>query len=366
MAKELLEEVQIALKIPEEVQKVLTATPEELVDKDLRQLSRELSKKFHELREISRKLIEKRRELISILRDERAKRNELNEKVREVAQAIRQLRERRRELQKFINEKRNEGNQIREKIKELSKQVESIEREIKGFNRRELQRLQAQIERLEWALQTQTLPDIIEKRITERILRLSEKLKILKQQEEQWKQLQKLRQELEKYKSDLTAIRRSLAIYYEERRRIDEKIAELAKIRDEKKSEADQHHAKVQEIREEIAKINDALAKIRDIRQKIMLTLRRISKLREEKEELRRKEELKKLIQRRLQEIRAKIMEEGKLDYRDLEFLVEHGLLTDEFLEQFLQMSEEEQAEVLLEGLEGELEEREEMDEEVT
>jgi len=352
MASEILEEVQIALEIPEELQRVLIASPEELIDMDLRTLSKELSRKFHELREVSRKLIEKRRELISILRDERAKRNELNEKVKEVAQVIRQLRERRRELQKFINEKRSEGNQIQSKIKELMEQITALERELKGFNRRELQRLQNQIERLEWALQTQTLPDIIEKRLTERILRLSEKLKVLKQQEEQWRKLQKLRQELEKCRADLTAIRRSLAIYYEERRKIDEKIAELSKIRDEKKGEADKHHAKVQELRNEIDKINEMLSKIRDLRQKIMLTLRRISKLREEKEELRRKEELKRLLQRRLQEIKVKLIEEGKLDYKDLEFLVEHGLLTDDFLDQLLQMGEEEQAEALMEELE--------------
>ena len=196
------------------------------------------------------------------------------------------------------------------------------------------------------------MPDIIERRLTEKILRLSERLKGLKEKEEKWRELQKFKQELEKYKVDLNALRRSLAIYYEERRKIDEKIAELTKLRDERKNEADKHHTQVQELRKVIEFINEKLTEIRELRTRIMHTLKRISKIKEEQEELRRKEELKRIIQQRLREIREKFASQGKLDYEDLEFLVEHGLLTDDFLDQLLTMSEEEQVEVIMEQLE--------------
>jgi len=353
MSNEILGSIEDSLKLSEELRKAIEASPEHLLDMDLRRISRELSKKFNELREITRFLIEQRKERISLLRDERNKRDELNEKVKEVAQAIKQLRTRRKELQQFINEKKNEGNQLKNKIKELTERIQLLEKELKGFSRRELKKIEANIERLEWALQTQSLPDIIERRLTERILRLSERLKHLKEKEEKWKELQRMRQELEKYKMDLNALRRSLAIYYEERRKIDEKITELIKIRDERKSEADKHHTQVQELRKEVELINEKLAKIRDLRNKIMQTLKRISKIREEQEELKRKEELKRIIAQRLREIQEKFLTQGKLDYEDLEFLVEHGLLTDDFLDRLLTMSEEEQAEAILEQLEG-------------
>ncbi len=357
MSSEILESVESSLKLPEDLQKAIEAPPEALLDMDLRLISKKLSRKFNELRELTRILIEQRREKISLLRDERNKRNELNEKVREVAQIIKQLRSKRKELQQFINEKKKEGDQIKSKIKELTEQIQLLEREIGNFNKRELRRLEANIERLEWILQTQSLPDIIEKRLTEKILRLSERLKELKQKEEKWRSLQKLRQELEKYRMDLSALRRSLAIYYEERRRLDEKIAELVKLRDERKMEADKHHFQIQELRSEIEKINEKLAEIRDLRRKIMFALKRISKIREEQEELRRKEELKRILQQRLREIQEKFLRQGKLDYEDLEFLVEHGLLTDDFLDQLMSVSEEE-AENILEELEESLEEK--------
>jgi len=362
MTDELLGGINESLILPEELRRAIEASPEELVDKDLRRVSRELSRKFNELRELTRLLIEQRKEKISALKDERNKRDELNEKVKEVAQAIRQLRERRRELQQFINDKKNEGNQLKNKIKELTEKIKLLEKELKGFNKRELKRLEANIERLEWALQTQSLPDVIERRLTERILRMSERLKELREKEEKWRELIKMKQELEQYKMDLNALRRSLAIYYEERRKLDEKIAELVKIRDERKNEADKHHYQVQELRSEIEAINEKLSEIRELRNKIMQTLRRISKLREEQEEIRRKEELKRIISARLKEIQEKFVAQGKLDYEDLEFLVEHGLLTDDLLERMMSVGEEEQTEAILEQLEESLSEGEDED----
>lgn len=356
MSSEILKTIDDSLELSDELRRAIESPPEELLDMDLRKVSRNLSRKFNELRELTRILIEQRRDKISVLKDERSKRDELNEKVKEVAQAIKQLRERRRELQQFINEKKNEGNQLRSKIKELNEKIKLFEQELKGFNRRELKKLEANIERLEWVLQTQSLPDVIERRITERVLRLSERIRTLKEKEEKWKELQKMRQELEKYKVDLSALRRSLAIYYEERRKIDEKITELVKIRDERKNEADKHHMRVQELRKEIDEINEKLSKIRELRTKIMQTLKRISKIKEEQEELRKKEELRRIIQQRLREIQEKFVTQGKLDYEDLEFLVEHGLLTDDYLEKLLTMSEEEQAEAILEQLEDDYE----------
>jgi len=99
MSSEILKTIDDSLELSDELRRAIESPPEELLDMDLRKVSRNLSRKFNELRELTRILIEQRRDKISVLKDERSKRDELNEKVKEVAQAIKQLRERRRELQ---------------------------------------------------------------------------------------------------------------------------------------------------------------------------------------------------------------------------------------------------------------------------
>ena len=350
--------IEDALRLSDTITKAINSIIEELIDMNLSTISKELSRKFEELRVLTQVLLDKRREMLSNLRDQKAKRDELNQKVKEVAQIIRQLRERRNELQKFITEKRKEAQEIKDEISKIQENMSLLEKELKGYDHRRTKKLEGEIKRLEWVLQTQTLPDPIEKRLTERIMRLSNTLKELKTKEEKWRKQIQLQRELEQYRTRLGAIKKSLAIYFEERKKIDEKLSELIKIREEKKKEADKFHAEVQRIKEEIDKLNQSLASIREVRNKVIQTLRKIGKIREEKEGLRRKEELKKIIHFRLQEIREKLKNQGRIDYEDLEFLIDYGLLDDEFLNELLGLkSEEEKTELLLEHLETKEEE---------
>ena len=64
----------------------------------------------------------------------------------------------------------------------------------------------------------------------------------------------------------------------------------------------------------------------------------------------------------KVKEIQEKFVAQGKLDYEDLEFLVEHGLLTDDLLERMMSVGEEEQTEAILEQLEESLSEGEDED----
>ena len=203
--------IEDALRLSDTITKAINSNIEELIDMNLSTISKELSRKFEELRVLTQVLLDKRREMLSNLRDQKAKRDELNQKVKEVAQIIRQLRERRNELQKFITEKRKEAQEIKDEISKIQENMSLLEKELKGYDHRRTKKLEGEIKRLEWVLQTQTLPDPIEKRLTERIMRLSNTLKELKTAEDH--DLQTFLVDVESYKYfDETNIRQLKAI----------------------------------------------------------------------------------------------------------------------------------------------------------
>jgi len=139
-------------------------------------------------------------------------------------------------------------------------------------------------------------------------------------------------------------------LYIQELRSIRSEIRELRKERDHYKTKADKHHEVVQEYARKLEQIRNALEKLREVRYKLIKTLNKLRRLKQQMKYFRAEEEFKKVVIRRLGEIRSKI-ERGELEMPDLQFLINFGFLTEDIFEKITTTSPQELAKKVAEEL---------------
>ena len=334
----------------EQAKKAMEGEPEALLDLPHDEVMEELREKQKKIEEAFNKIIKLRDEILSKLRDEKAKRDDFNNRVRELAAKIRELVEKRNELQKYVDEKKQELNTYRQTLRELSNKLELLQREIEGFSLRKERRIKAQIRKYEMVLERFNIPPDLEEKLIAKIKELSEQLRSFKEKEEKWKELNKLRRERERLRDSIGALRKALVLYVQELNKIKSEIRELRKERDFYKSKADEHHMEVQKCVKKLEFIKEALDKLRDVRYKISKTLSKLRRLKYQMRQFRVEEEFKQVVLKRLTEIKSRI-ERGELEMPDLQFLINFGFLTEDIFEKIASTSPQELAKKVAEEL---------------
>ncbi len=308
-----------------DLEKLLEEPDDKLMKMDMRSVMDKATTIFKRTKEILDKLYEIRKELRAKLREERAVRDEWNKKVSEISGLLRKLYDRRKELQTYIKEKRSERDLLSEEIRKIEERIQVLRRELRGYKPSKLKELEDRLSRYEWAIQTKSLPSIYEDIIIKKMEEMARQIRVLRQQHEKYQELRKLERDLKQKQENLRAIKRALALYLQERKKIDEEIRKLLEDKSQKKGVADEYHAKVLALRDQIRKVNEQIAKMKDIRWKAYTLMRRIGSLRRKmiiaQEEMRRRQE----IEARIKAIMEKLSQAQMLDLDELKFLWMYG-----------------------------------------
>ncbi len=339
-----------ALALSEEAKRALEGEPEALLDIPHDEVMEELREKQKKIEEIFSKIIALRDEVLSKLREERAKRDDFNAKVRELAAKIREFIEKRNELQRYVDEKKQELNTYRQALKEISNKLETLQKEIEGFSLRKERKIRSQIRKYEMVLERFNIPPDLEEKLVAKIKELSEQLRSFKEKEAKWRELNKLKRERERLRDSIGALRKALVIYVQELNKIRSEIRELRKERDFYKSKADEHHMEVQKYAKKLEAIKEMLDRLRDLRYRISKTLSKLRTLKYQMRQFRAEEEFKQAVLKRLTEIKSKI-ERGELEMPDLQFLINFGFLTEDIFEKIVSTSPQELAKKVAEEL---------------
>ncbi|GEM_PF-2124771 len=339
-----------ALALSEEAKRALEGEPEALLDIPHDEVMEELREKQKKIEEIFSKIIALRDEVLSKLREERAKRDDFNAKVRELAAKIREFIEKRNELQRYVDEKKQELNTYRQALKEISNKLETLQKEIEGFSLRKERKIRSQIRKYEMVLERFNIPPDLEEKLVAKIKELSEQLRSFKEKEAKWRELNKLKRERERLRDSIGALRKALVIYVQELNKIRSEIRELRKERDFYKSKADEHHMEVQKYAKKLEAIKEMLDRLRDLRYRISKTLSKLRRLKYQMRQFRAEEEFKQAVLKRLTEIKSKI-ERGELEMPDLQFLINFGFLTEDIFEKIVSTSPQELAKKVAEEL---------------
>lgn len=344
--------------LPEKIGEIMESEIKDLVDMDieLSGIAGQLEERISDFKKLIEKVVEKRRSIVSKLRKEKEKRNELNQVVQKAAKKVRERIDERKEVKNLIDEKHERLDEIREELKEKQEEMKRLRENVENFNMQRKRKVESKLERVNWNLQTRSLPESIEKRLVKLSKSLRGKLKKYEEKAENLKKVKQLEREIEELKQEKRALKSGLAVYYKEKNKLTEKIHKFAKKRNEKKNIADKHHQKVIECAEKIDELNDLLSQIKQTRVKLIQTLRKIRGVTSEKRKIKEKERLKDVMRGKVKSISQKLKERGSLDYNDLQFLLEHGFLSDEIMREIPDMSHKEKREKILKRIEKQVE----------
>lgn len=344
--------------LPEKIGEVMESDIKDLVDMDieLSGIAGQLEERISDFKKLIEKVVEKRRSIVSQLQKEKKKRDELNKVVQKAAKKVRERIDERKEVKNLIDEKHERLDEVRENLSEKQEKLEKLKENVQNFNIQQKRKVESKLERVNWNLQTRSLPESIEKRLVKLSKSLRGKLKKYEEKAENLKKVKQLEREIEELKQEKKALKSGLAVYYKEKNNLTEKIHKFAKKRNEKKDIADEHHQKVIECAEKIDELNEALSQIKQTRVKLIQTLRKINGVTSERRKIKEKERLKEVMRDKVMSISQKLKKKGSLNYNDLQFLLEHGFLSDEIMREIPDMSHEEKRKKILKRIESQIE----------
>lgn len=340
---------------PEEVDKILESNIKDLMDVDLSGITNKLEKRISELKALTEKIVEKRRSVVSNLREEKKKRDALNEEVQRAAKKVRQLIKEREKVNDLLDEKHERLDEIREQMKNKEKKLEELKEDLEGFSMQKKRKIESKLDRVNWSLQTRSLPENIEERLVNLSVSLEKKLKKYEKKAKNFKKIKQLKKKINELKQEKKAIKSGLAAYYKEEEELTDRIHKFAKERNEKKDKADKNHQQFIEYAKRADELNALLSKIKQTKIQLIQTLRKIRSLKSEKREIKEKERLQEVMKGKVASIRQKLTERGSIDFEDLSFLLEHGFLSDEIIQEFPNMGQEEKREKILTKIEDQV-----------
>jgi phosphoserine phosphatase len=276
--------------------------------------------------------IERLYEEISYLRSERERlssevehlleeRNRYNEEFKRGRDLVKELKQKRdavnsrvQELKRKRDEARREASLKRQEIREVFSQLSQIKLNPKGKSRETA----AELERLEWKIQTTSMRPEEERALISRIAELEERLRLQERVENLRMRLRELRKSVKELDERGDSLHEELMKTVEESESYHGEMMKLVEESSKIKSKADEAHKKFVEAK-------NALRNIQDRYIALLATVKSLKKREAEARRKGKEEKLEELRRRLESEAEEKLRRGAKLSFDEFKILVEKG-----------------------------------------
>ena len=243
--------------------------PAFLLDREVQlKMLKELQKKRTDLKTLSEEAKEKRNALNAEASGLAAKRNELNKKTKDLINEAQELKEARDEVNLKVSEQKDKRDEINAKANELFAKADTIRKQ-DNIGGPSIKVLRKDIDRLEFAQQTEVLSTTKERELVSKITQLQKQYQIKKSQLEDNVELKNILDEAQKIRDEASEFHNCLAEFAKQAQEYHEKMIAAFKEADRTRADSDLAHkefVKAQEAADEQHKLFiNAQKEIREI-----------------------------------------------------------------------------------------------------
>jgi len=252
------------------------------------------------------------------------KRDRLHEEIRDLRLQIHSLRQRRDALNVEVKHLKSLREALLRRRKEILEEIVKLRQEKRRMNAEKpfhsQSYLKKKIERIEWKIQTESLPLDVERELIDQVKALEAQMEFYRKAEKIKSRIADLRREADRLKADSldyrSRIHETAAQSQEFHMKMLKKIEDVRRL----KAKADEMHQQYAEFRDKAKAISlelkETLAEIRTLREQL--------KTREEEERKQKEEELQKQMEKDALE---KLRRGEKLSFDEFKILIEKGLI---------------------------------------
>lgn len=250
------------------------------------------------------------------------KRNAIHEHIKELRTKAADLKEKRDTLNEKVQELKSIRDQTKTKRNEKHAQVFELKENLRSLTKRKppqsLHNLQMEIERLDWKIQTTSLPVKEEEMLVNQVRQLEAQLSVHKQIEKTKEKLMTLRTEEKALETEATTYHEKLSKLAEQSQKFHEEMLENLNKARSLKVEADSAHQKYVEIKQQAQNLHQKCVELSDQIKSFEKELHEV----EEKKQAKRQRELRKELEERALK---KLKRGEKLTWEEFKILTEKG-----------------------------------------
>ncbi|MEM0120077.1 MAG: hypothetical protein QW514_00785 [Thermoprotei archaeon] len=230
---------------------------------------------LNELEEKARKLQDLIKQEKDLASAEANKRDELNAAFKKLIAEYKQLRNRRDELIKTLAEVKAKKDEVFKTLQELHEKLKGRETEVAAIDKidKQVQRLEAALQRAEWEYQTRSMSALAAKNLEKEIEELEAKLEAAKKKQEVYKETLELKRQYDEKLAEFRALKDQFRNIMNELDEARSKAASLLAEAKKVKAEADESHQRyIQHANEAIkyqAELNAVRLQIREDRREL-------------------------------------------------------------------------------------------------
>ncbi len=252
------------------------------------------------------------------------KRNALHEKIRNLKKEATNIKEKRNALNEQVQELKKLRDQVKIRRKEERDRISELKEKLRGLTEKrpkgKLQHIEREIEKIDWKIQTSSLPLKEEENLINQVRQLEAQLSVQKQIKKVKEELQELRTKEKNLGSEAKTFHEKLAELAEQSQKFHEQMLETLDKARKLQVEADDAHQKYVEIKQQAQKLHQ---KCVELLEKIRALERELKEAADKKQAERQSEVQKELEERAL----AKLKRGEKLMWEEFKILAEKGML---------------------------------------
>ena len=248
------------------------------------------------------------------------KRNSIHEKIKKLRTEAAGVKEKRDILNEKVQKLKSLREQAKTKHKEKRGQILKLKEKIRSLTERKpsqsMRSIQREIEKIEWKIQTTSLPVKEEEMLISQVRQLETQLPIHKQIKKSKEELMVLRTEEKALETKVKTCHENLSELAEQSQQFHEKMLENLNKARSLKVEADSAHQKYIEIKQQAQNLHQKCVELLDTIKNFEKELREA----EEKKQIKRQRELRKEVEERALE---KLKRGEKLTWEEFKILAE-------------------------------------------
>jgi len=283
-------------------------------------LSESLEQKIGKLNQELAPLKEERNRLNLEAKKWAEKRNNIHEQIKDLRTKASDLKGKRDNLNEKVQELKSLRDQARTKRKEKHAQTLKLKEKVRSLTERKpsqsMHTIQREIEKLDWKIQTTSLPVKEEEMLINQVRQLETQLLIHKQIERTKKELVEVRTEEKALETEAKAYHEKLSELAEQSQKLHEEMLENLNKAHSLKVEADITHQKYVEIKQQAQNLHQKCVELLDKIKTIEKELQEV----EEKKQVKRQHELLKELEEKALE---KLKRGEKLTWEEFKILAE-------------------------------------------
>ena len=250
------------------------------------------------------------------------KRNAIHKQIKDIRTKAADLKEKRDNINEKVQELKNLRDQAKTKRKEKHAQILKLKEQLGSLTERKpsqtMRNIRRDIEKLEWQIQTTSLPVKEENQLINQVRQLEAQLSVHKQIEKSKEELMTLRTEEKALETEAKTYHAKLSELAEQSQKFHEEMLENLNKARSLKVEADSAHQKYVEIKQQAQNLHQKCVELLD---KIKTFEKELHETEEKKQTKRQHELLKELEEKALE----KLKRGEKLTWEEFKILAEKG-----------------------------------------